>query len=107
MMMMMMMMMTEIILETSVQYRHLTGLTAREDFIDTVSLPPGSQYLDVCKKWQLIGSFSALSSLSQFLYLHLTTFIFEKKCSQIYVPSKRLVIRRAWPLSAGNLSANK
>jgi len=32
--MMMMMMMTEMILETSVSYTHLTRLIAREDFIE-------------------------------------------------------------------------
>jgi hypothetical protein len=36
MMMMMMMMMTEMVLEKSVQYRYLTLLTARQDFIGTV-----------------------------------------------------------------------
>jgi hypothetical protein len=38
MMMMMMMMMTEMALETSVQYRHLTRLTDREDFIALLCL---------------------------------------------------------------------
>jgi hypothetical protein len=34
MMMMMMMMMTEMVFETLVQYGHLTGLRAREDYIN-------------------------------------------------------------------------
>jgi hypothetical protein len=38
MMMMMMMMMTEMVIETSVQYVHLTRLIAQEDYIKMLSV---------------------------------------------------------------------
>jgi hypothetical protein len=47
MMMMMMMMMTEMVLETSVQYRHLTRLIVRARF-HRIILPA---VLHVCEKW--------------------------------------------------------
>jgi hypothetical protein len=60
MMMMMMMMMTEMVFETSVQYRHLTWLIAREDYIKFIRRESSKTYI----KNQNISASSMLTMLT-------------------------------------------